>query len=421
MDNTVRKRKAVAAILVLSILEDDEDIKKRRGNTRGWIKRRNERGFFCNLWKELSLEDTETFKRMMRMSHQTFTKLLNLVEEDITPNERPSGTRPIPAAERLTILIRYLATGMTFADLSYEFRVSERAVSYIISEVAHAIIKNLGDTYVRPPLSETEWKNVATEFNGRWNFPHCIGAIDGKHVVIEPPPNTGSEYHNYKKSFSIILLAIVGPDYECIFADVGSNGRMNDSGVWNTSDMKKRIEEKRMNIPKDAPLQEGCVNVPYTFVGDDAFALKTYMMKPYAQKKLDDKKSIFNYRLSRARRISENFFGILVNRFRIFRQPINVGQSKAKLIVLSAIALHNFLRKGESRYIYSPTTYVDSPLANGEVIDGTWRKEPMANNMFPLEPSKDNNPTLSAKTVRDIFAEHFFSDAGSVSWQWNRI
>ena len=176
-----------------------------------------------------------------------------------------------------------------------------------------------------------------------------------------------------------------------------------------------------MKIPKDAPLQEGCINVPYTFVSDDAFALKTYMMKPYAQKKLDNKKSIFNYRLSRARRISENFFGILVNRFRIFRQPINLGPVKAKLIVLCAITLHNFLRKGESRYIYSPTSYADLPQNNGTVINGAWRREPAANNMFPLEPSKDNNPTLSAKTVRDIFAEHFVSDAGSVSWQWNRV
>ena len=324
----MRKRKAVAAIMIVCVVEDENETKRRRGKTREWVKRRDERGFFNNIWKELSIEDTGTFKRIMRMNVQTFKKLLDLVEKDITPTERSSGTRPVPPAERLTILIRYLATGMTFSDISYEFRVSERAVSYIIAEVAHAIIKNLGETYVQPPSSEVEWKNVAGEFDGRWNFPHCIGAIDGKHVVIEPPPNTGSEYHNYKKSFSIILLAIIGPDYECIFADVGSNGRMNDSGVWNNSDMRKRIEEKKMKIPKDAPLQEGCVNVPYTFVGDDAFALKTYMMKPYAQKKLDDKKSIFNYRLSRARRISENFFGILVNRFRIFRQPINVGNGK---------------------------------------------------------------------------------------------
>ena len=72
---------------------------------------------------------------------------------------------------------------------------------------------------------------ISEHFNSRWNYSHCLGAIDGKHVLITPSPNSGSQYYNYKKSFSIILLAIAGPDYECLYADVGSNGRLNDSGV----------------------------------------------------------------------------------------------------------------------------------------------------------------------------------------------
>ena len=416
------QRRAVVSGIIHCLLEADHDVvKKRRGRTRKWIRRRSTLGFYHNLWNELRLEDAETFKNIMRMSIKTFQDLLRLVEKDITPMERCSGTRPILAAERLTILIRYLATGHTFKDLSLEFRVSERSISNIVSEVSRAIILNLNSSYVKPPSSESDWESVSDMFYERWNFPHCIGAIDGKHAVIEPPPNTGSEFHNYKKSHSIILLAIVGPDYECIFADVGSNGRMNDAGVWNQSEMKQKIEENELKIPKDVPLEEGCVNMPYTFVGDDAFALKRYMMKPYAQRNLDLKKRIFNYRLSRARRISENFFGILVNRFRIFRQPINLGHEKAKLLVLCAITLHNFLRKGSSRNIYSPPSYADSPQNDGSILDGTWRVEPVAQNMLPLQPCNAKNSSLSAKVVRDIFADYFISDVGSVPWQWNKV
>ena len=140
-----------------------------------------------------------------------------------------------------------------------------------------------------------------------------MGAIDGKHIPIRPP-GTGSEYFNYKKTFSIILLAIVGPDYESIYADVGSNGRMNDSGVWNSSDLRKRIEDDDLGIPALTPLPFGCTRIPYVFVGDDAFALKTYMMKPYPQKDLTAEKRIYNYPHSRSRRISENLFGILANK-----------------------------------------------------------------------------------------------------------
>lgn len=79
-------------------------------------------------------------------------------------------------------------------------------------------------------------------------------------------------------------------------------------------------------------------------VADEAFPLKENLMKPYPAKSLDDASRVFNYRLSRARRVSENAFGILVHRFRIFQSTIPLGPKKAEVIVLAAVALHNYLR-----------------------------------------------------------------------------
>ena len=100
-------------------------------------------------------------------------------------------------------------------------------------------------------------------------------------------------------------MAIAGPEYECLYADVGSNGRVNDSGVWNKSSLLQAIQNGLLRLPKDDALPNGVIT-PYFFVGDDAFAIKKFMMKPYPQQNLTADMRVYNYRLSRARRISEN-------------------------------------------------------------------------------------------------------------------
>lgn len=83
-----------------------------------------------------------------------------------------------------------------------------------------------------------------------------------------------------------------------------------------------------MHLPRTNTLQ------PCTFVGDDAFALTTRMMKPYSGRCMaDNKKRIFNYRLSRARRVIENAFGIMASRFRVFRRPIMADPENVVSIV----------------------------------------------------------------------------------------
>lgn len=129
--------------------------------------------------------------------------------------------------------------------------------------------------------------------------------------MIRPPP---SFFFNYKHHFSVVLLALVDADYKFIYVDIGCNGRVSDGGVLKNSSLDTALKQNTLNIP-DPP---GTSNeTPYFVVAD---ALKTYILKPYAQTGLTKEKRIYNYRLSRARRIVENAFGILSNRFRIFMQ-----------------------------------------------------------------------------------------------------
>ena len=96
--------------------------------------------------------------------------------------------------------------------------------------------------YVEAPNTEESWKEIAKGFEKQWNFPHCVGAIDGKHVNIQAPVNSGSTYFNYKKFFSIFLMAVCNFNYEFTLIDVGDIGRQSDSGVYNKSQLGYAIE-----------------------------------------------------------------------------------------------------------------------------------------------------------------------------------
>ena len=93
---------------------------------------------------------------------------------------------------------------------------------------------------------------IAEQFEQQWNFPHCVRAMDGKHVIIWPPPNTGSYYFNnyYKHSFSIVLLAVVDADYKFTYVDVGCIGRISDGGVFKNSSLHPALEQNSIPSPK---------------------------------------------------------------------------------------------------------------------------------------------------------------------------
>lgn len=171
-----------------------------------------------------------------------------------------------------------------------------------------------------PQPKEKDWEKIADDFWKMWNFPNCLGALDGKHVEIFAPPNSGSQYFNYKKTFSINLLALVDANYKFIAVDVGSYGKNSDGGIFANSNLGKALEQNKLHVPKDKNLPGTQFPVPYVIVADEAFPLKTYLLRPYPGSKMngDIQKQVFNYRLSRARRVSENAFGILVQKFRSF-------------------------------------------------------------------------------------------------------
>lgn len=194
------------------------------------------------------------------------------------------------------------------------------------------------------------WKQLAEDFEEQWNFHNCIGSVNGKRILIEKPPNSGSYYYNYKTTFSIVLMAIVNAKYQFIMVDVGANGRISDGGVLKNTIFWQKLSQNQLNIPNARELPGSNKTFPYVFVGDEAFQLLPNFMKPYNRAVLTDEKRIFNYRLSRARRIVENAFGILTSRFKIFQKNIKFAPHKARKIMMGSCHLHNYLSTRNNGY-----------------------------------------------------------------------
>ena len=180
----------------------------------------------------------------------------------------------------------------------FAFRSGRSTVLNIIHETCNGIYKALQPTYLKAPYKTGEWLHIACKFEVEWNFPHCIRAVDGKHVCIECPHDAGSAFHNYKNYHSMVLMAVSDVKYCFTMIDIGGYGRDNDASIFHKSELGQAFEkhQSKLNVP-EAELVAGFL-LPYVLVGDNIFALKTWLMKPYQGKRLSECQRIYNYRQS---------------------------------------------------------------------------------------------------------------------------
>lgn len=261
---------------------------------------------------------------------------------------------------------------------------------------------------MKAPSSPEEWKTIAESFWNKWQFPQCLGAIDGKHIVLKKPDNTGSVYFNYKGTCSVILMALVDANLKFIVVDTGAYGRNSDGGVFARSAFGERFIRNSFNFPEDdvLPNYERAGPVPYVAVGDEAFPLLKNLLRPYPGRQLAVDKLLFNFRLSRARRIVENAFGILASRWRVFHTKIAVNPKRVNALVKAACVLHNMLQ-GQSTQAELQILQNETPtIANVEGMRPIRRIGGRAGN--------------DALAVREVYKDFFVQDA-SVPWQQQHI
>ncbi|XP_039747584.1 protein ALP1-like isoform X1 [Pararge aegeria] len=391
-------------VLIAALAEEEE---KSNQSRRFWVnnlwKQRYTSGEFNNLFNDLRY-DVRKFYDYYRMSYENFESLVHLLRPFMEKKQSNFRT-PISVEERLSVCLRFLITGVSFKTLAFNYRMGFSTVRCIVHETCRVIWNILG-RIVLPKPTTAQWKIIAKDFDEIWNFPNCIGAIDGKHFKIRAPNNSGSMYFNYKKFFSIVLLAVADAKYRFVIVDVGAYGRNSDGGILDHSKLGLKLQNDTLNIPQNVSLRGITEELPYVFVADEAFPLTKNIMRPYPANQLANiEKRVFNYRLSRARRIVESAFGILQSRFEIFQRRMQVQAKYIDNIILACCSLHNYI-------INNATTELPNPLQESDI----------------LESSVDNNVVgdtdiimCEGMVIRYQFKQYFNSEHGSVSWQNNIV
>ncbi|KAL7296734.1 hypothetical protein TKK_0010147 [Trichogramma kaykai] len=346
------------------------------------------------------MSDEEEFFNFTNFTVHEFNYVYDILE----PYLRKKSFRPsLPPELRFAAVLNYLAKADTIKKNAWFYNVGESTMYKLIPEVCRIINEVLGPKYMKFP-SSTDFRRIAEEFD-ELSFPHCIGAIDGRHCPVRAPENSGSAFFNYKKFFSIIMMAICDRHERFTWVNIGGYGSTNDAFTFGNSDGCELFENNQA-LPAPEILPNSNIVAPFYLVGDGGFPLKNYLLKPYMNTQhMTPAMNVFNYRLSHVRHIIECAFGRLRNQWAVNHQELAWKINTTEQIIYSTVCLHNYKitmdlhaeRGFREHWIDAPTGYVEQ--------------------VHNIEIDMEFNPNQ----LRHTLSQYFVSPAGSVPWQWEHI
>ena len=183
-----------------------------------------------------------------------------------------------------------------------------------------------------------------------WQFLCCWAAVDGCHIPMKCPPGglkSCKEYHNFKNFHSIVLMGMVDSRYRFVWGSCGYAGNSHDAIILKSTELWTNIVEDGLllNIGKKI----GEISCPPLIVGDSAFPLRTWLLKPYTNAVLTPQQRYFNYRLSRTRMVTEGAYWQLKGRWRVLLRKNESSKEQVRITTLAYIILHNIcIDRGDS-------------------------------------------------------------------------
>ncbi len=364
-------------------------------------------GWWELVWNNYS---DDRFKKTFRISRNTFMYILEKVRHKLT--KQIVAELPVSPEQRLGIFLYRCGRGDYHYSIAEMTGLGVSTVCCIVSDVASAIVETLWKSEVTTymPKSEIEFYQKISEMEQLWQFPCCWGAIDGCHIPIKCPPGglqSCKEYHNFKNFYSIVLMAMVDAKYRFTWGSCGFPGNSHDSVILQSTDLWEQLQEKEY-LPNIAKQING-IEVPPLILADSAFQLKSWLMKPYTNSKLTEKERYFNYRLSRARMITECAYGQLKGRWRILMRKCESLPEEVKIITLACMVLHNIcISKGD--VLPRTLDITIDPNTNQRR-----ERSEIRDILHMTDSSRPRNHEKRASRIRDLLASRFWREKQAIN------
>ncbi|XP_065440822.1 uncharacterized protein LOC135981585 [Chrysemys picta bellii] len=288
-------------------------------------------------WDYIVMEvwDDEQWLQNFRMRKATFMGLY----EALAPTLRRKDTRlraALPVEKRVAIAIWKLATPDSYRSVANQFGVGKSTVEIVLMQACKAINRIL----LRRTVTLGNVQDIVDGF-AQMGFPNCGGAIDGMHIPILAPPHLESEYVNWKGYFSMVLQALVDHRGRFIDINTGWPGKVYEARIFRNTWLFRKMQAGTFFTVGEAEM-------PIVILGDPAYPLMPWLMKPYTGS-LDSSKERFNYRLSQCRMTVECAFGCLKARWRSLYRKLDLAESSIPAVIFACCALHNVCEgRGES-------------------------------------------------------------------------
>ena len=272
--------------------------------------------------------DNDDFEARFRLSRQQFDYVLSRISERISHRSRRSAAST--PEEQLLLTMRFLATGSFYAVVGDCHGFSKSTVCRAVHRCVHAINNELFDEIVQWPDNVSD---LASKFFNIAGMPGVCGCIDGTHVPIEAPTESEHQFVNRKGMHSINAMAVCGPDMRFYYMSSRWPGSVNDARVFRNSVLRTRLDEGWRPFPNAVLL------------GDSAYPSKDYLVPPLSVVNTDCERR-FNASHKKTRRLIENSFGILKERFSCL-YGLRVNPAYAGEIIKTCFVLHNICRSND--------------------------------------------------------------------------